>query len=399
MLKSIRISNFKGILDRPVELGKFNVLIGANAAGKTNFVDALRFIHDILEEGVSSAVGRRLGWENVLTRDKSKLERITAEIQCCLPEMGGDIKLEGKTYRPVNLEYMFRVACSMKRFYLDSERLKFDFQRNGSEITESFGRSRQKVKVVDSIFFRGPAQTFTGAKQTQDRLFLEAGFLSLGSSILSDLIRRWRFYELDVSDARSSCADVSGDVLLGNGGNLASILDKLKETEALRVVRAHILETMSTLIPGFRDWKTERQFDGSIGFKIREYGISKGLWPKMLSDGTIRLLSVLVALVYGSSEASLICVDEPERYLHPQVLEPLVEIMRDVSEKTQLIVTTQSAELVKYLRPSEVLMVDKKSNVTHIKRAEDVEMVNKFMEDFTMDELWLGGYLTGGRIL
>ena len=82
MLKTIRISNFKSISDDPVNLGGFNVLIGANASGKSNFVDALRFIHNTLDDGLSSAAGRRYGWSNVLTRGKDRTDKITVEIIC-----------------------------------------------------------------------------------------------------------------------------------------------------------------------------------------------------------------------------------------------------------------------------------------------------------------------------
>ena len=398
MLKSIEISNFKGISATPVELGRFNVLIGANAAGKSNFVDALRFIHDILEDSLRSAVRKRLGWNNVLTRDKAKSEKITTRIKCCGANMGEEVEYEGKIYEPINLEYMYGIGCRRNRLYVNSEELKFNFQSNKKKTTEHFSRTQQKVKILNSVILEKPIGTLEGSKQVQDQLFIETGFFNIGSSILSELISRWQFYELNVGAARGPCNEIGHEALLDDGSNLASILEKLK-TKSLKVVYDQIVATMSSLIPGFENWKTARQFDGPLVFKIQEHGISKGFWPKMISDGTIRLLGVLVALLYQPSKASLICIDEPERYLHPQVLESLVEIMRDVSEKTQLIVTTQSPELVKWLKPNEVLMVDKKNNSTHIKRAEDIEMVDKFMEDFTMDELWLGGYLEGGRAL
>jgi predicted ATPase len=118
----------------------------------------------------------------------------------------------------------------------------------------------------------------------------------------------------------------------------------------------------------------------------------------MISDGTIRLLSVLLALLNQPLTTDVICVDEPERYLHPQVFQPLTQLMRDISNEKQIIVTTHSAELVKHLLPSEVFMVDKVNNVTRIVNAKDVQMVDKFLEEFSLDELWLKGYLEGGRI-
>lgn len=398
MLKTIRLSNFKSIADESVLLGNFNVLIGANAAGKSNFVDALRFIHDILRDGLSSAVGRRIGWANVLTREKGETDKISAEIFYDLKNMGSEIKIEKKTYKALDLEYKFEASYIRKQLYLNSEILKARFEYNGDKITENFVRSRKKVKVRSPLGLGEPTKSVSVPKQLEDKLFLQGAFFCIGSVLLSDFITGWRFYDLDVNAARRPCIDESQAILLDDSHNLASILDKLRASSS-RTVRDRILKIMSILVPGFDGWKTARQFDGSLGFKVHEKGMTKALLPKMISDGTIRLLSILLALLYQPSRAALICIDEPERHLHPQVLKTLVEIMRDVSKKTQLIVTTHSTELVKWLKPSEVLMVDKINNVTHIVRGQDVSMVDKFLEQFSLDELWLGGYLKGGKVL
>ncbi len=398
MLKTITISNFKSVLNEPVSLGNFNALIGANAAGKSNFVDALKFIYDVLNNGVSRAIGRRFGWENVLTREKFRSEKITTKIFYDLEQLGQEIKVEKRTYKPLDFKYEFEVGYAKKQFFVYSEILNARFEHNGKQITEAFERSLERVKIESSIGLIKHPKPLIVPRQLKEKLFLQGGFFCLGSIILSHLIDDWRFYNLDVNVARNPCVDKSQDVLQGDGENLAAILDRLRDRSS-REVRQRILRVMSIFIPGFERWETETQFDGSLGFKIREKGITKGLLPKMVSDGTIRLLSILLALLYQPSQAELICIDEPERYLHPQALKPLVEIMRDVSKRTQLIVTTHSAELVKWLKPSEVLMVDKIKNVTHIARAQDVSMVDKFLEELSLDELWLAGYLNGGKIV
>lgn len=397
MLKTIRISNFKSISNKTVSFENFNVLVGANAAGKSNFVDTLRFIHDILIDGLRSAVGRRFGWENVLTREKDRSEKITAKIFYDLKGTEHDFKFGKKVYKPLDLKYKLEAGYTRKKVYLNLESFEARFKHNDTETKEEFERSRGKVQIHNPIIFEEQLKSINIPKQLRDRLFLQ-GFFGMGSSLLSDFIRSWRFYDLDVNAARNPCIDDSQNILLDNGNNLASILDRLKASSS-RSVHERILKIMSILVPGFDTWKIERQFDGSLGLKIREKGMTKALLPKMVSDGTIRLLSILVALLYQPSRAGLICIDEPERYLHPQVLKPLIEIMRDVSKKTQIIVTTHSAEVVKWLKPNELLMVDKINTVTHIIRAQNVSMVNKFFEEFSLDELWLGGYLKGGKIL
>lgn len=399
MLKSMRLSNFKSISNEPVSLGNLNVLIGANAAGKSNFVDGLRFIYSALNDGLSSAIGRRFGWDNVLTRGKDRTDKITAEIICDFKEPKREFKVGKKTYIPVGCEYKLELGYYAGRTYLNSETLKARLVQNGIEITEGFDRKRRKVQIQSPMGIGERQRSIAVPRHLEDKLFLQGGFFGLGSFLLSDFITGWRFYDLDVKAARRSCLDEGQPILLDDGHNLAVILDRLRRDSSSRAIRDRILKLISVLIPGFEQWRPARQYDGSLGYKIYEKGMTKGLLPEMVSDGTIRLLSILLALLYQPTKAALICLDEPERYLHPQVLKPLVEIMREVSERTQLIVTTHSAELVKWLKPSEVLMVDKINNVTHIVQAQDISMVDKFLEEFSLDELWLGGYLKGGKIL
>lgn len=400
MLKSIRLSNFKSISSEPVSLGNLNVLIGANAAGKSNFVDGLRFIHSALDDGVSSAIGRRFGWDNVLTRGKERrTDKINAEIVCDFKEPEEEFKVGKKIYKPVGCEYKLELGYYAGRTYVNSENLKAQFLQNSSEVKEGFDRTKLKIQMQGMGGMEERIMTLAVPRHLQDKLFLHGGFFGLSPVILSNFIDRWRFYDLDVKAARRSCLDEGEPILLDDGHNLAVILNKLKRDPSSRAIRDRILALMSTLIPGFERWRPARQYDGSIGYKISEKGLAGELLPEMVSDGTIRLLSMLLALLYQPTEAALICIDEPERYLHPQALKPIVEIMREVSEKTQIIVTTHSTELVKWLQPSEVLMVDKINNITHIVQAQNVEMVDKFLEEFTLDELWLGGYLKGGKVL
>jgi len=141
MLRVITLSNFKSIWNKPISLGNFNALIGANASGKSNFVDALKFIHDVLNVGVSTAIGRRFGWENVLTREKPKSERTSAEIIYDLKDLGQEIKIEKRTYKPLDFKYEFVVGSSKSRFYVYSEKLRARFERDGTQIVEAFERS------------------------------------------------------------------------------------------------------------------------------------------------------------------------------------------------------------------------------------------------------------------
>ena len=379
-------------------LQNFNVLVGANAAGKTNFVDSFRFLSDILDKGVTSAVAKRFGWENVLKRDIDKKNRIRIEIHYDLRDRIKNINISKKLYKPLDIKYELEISYSKGKFFIDSESFAASFNQNGIEYYENFDRTRYQVKIIDSITFGGKGGSYKIPAPMRDKPFLQGSFICVGANILANFINLWRFYELDAHSARQPCFYEGQDTLIGDGHNLASILDKVKSSPNRKTYN-RILDVMSILVPNFNGWRTIKQFDGSLGFRIKEKGMSKGLLPKMVSDGTIRLLAILIALLYQPTRTELICIDEPERYLHPQALKPLVEIMRDVSKTTQIVVTTHSADLVKWLKPSELMLVDKKDIITNIVRAKDVKMVEDFLQEFSLDELWLKGLLQGGTVI
>ena len=396
MITTMRTTNFKSLDGAPIKLNKLNVLIGANASGKSGFVDALKFLRDVVSSRVSYAVGRRLGWENVLRRGADKTSRIGIEIIC---ELSQPIRPKGRDRAelpPAKVTYSFEASYRAKQFNLRSEELESEFFEGELNREEGFKRENGKVyrRAKDtpekSSVFRVP-------RPMRDAPYLQANFFLGSSYMLYSNIMGWRFYELDVSNIRRPFFDEGQSFLRDDGRNLSAILEKLSNAP-MKAVRNRILNLMELLIPGFDNWRTEQQFDGSLGFKIHEKGIKKGFPPKVISDGTIRLLAILVALLHKPSATKLICIDEPERFLHPQVMETLVEIMRDVSNTTQVIVTTHSTELVKWLKPSEVLMVDKIDNITKIVRVDDIELIEKFLEKFTLEELWKSGYLQGGNI-
>lgn len=403
MIKKIKITNFKSISSDPIYLNKFNVFIGPNASGKSNVIDIFRFIQDIVRDGLTTAVGRRFGWENVLRRDIDKSSKIIIEFDCSGKLLR--FRIGKKTYYNLqSLKYFFEAGYKRQKYFINSEKLELKYSENGNSSIEKFIRSQNEIKIIDSLLLDHnqlvKKKTINIPLYFKDQLFITGNFFLIGANYLANYIKEWRFYEIDVNASRQPCVDESFDYLLPNGSNLASILDKSRRSSVKKKkIINRIKKLMKRLVPSFEDWNTERQFDGSLGFKIKEKGIKKGFLPKMVSDGTIRLLSILLALLYQPEQTKLICIDEPERHLHPQVLEDLVDLMRDLSDECQILIATHSPEVVKYLNPNEVFLVNKINNITHIVPAKNISMIEKFLEEFTLDELWLKGYLDKGTIL
>ena len=400
MLKKIKFENFKSLPSYPISLSDFNVLIGANGSGKSNFVDGMKFLKDILNQGLASAVGSRLGWLNTLTRGLTRKDTLAIETFYDFSKDPIDFRPSPKrSFKLNDARHFAEFAYSGRRYYIKLEDFKSNSTFRDKEYKEEYYRALSRVKINSQV---SPQQrhAYVPSYYSGD-LYLEQSFWSITSNVIADQIDDWRFYHLDVQAARKACVDTGEDVLEADGCNLALILDKMSKSQSrpIRVTHDRILNTMSLLVPQFNKWRTDQQIDGSTTFSIYESGIEKALLPGMISDGSIRLLSILTTLLYQPDLSSIICIDEPERYLHPQVLGPLVEIMREVSKKTQIIITTHSSELVKLLKPYEVLLVDKIDNVTQIINAQSIEMIDQFLEEFSLDELWLKGYLRRGKAI
>ncbi len=400
MIDKIQLTNYKSITNKDISLGNFNVFVGANATGKSNFVDGFRFIKDAKNEEIPVAISRRFGWTNVLRRGIGKKQTISFMVSYDFSDRTIRFTISQREYRLVRVRYHVEIGYGNRRYHVLSEKYESISQSEGKEYKEYFHRIGDRVKY-NSLLTTTLSSSIEIPVQLREKLFLKGGFFLVTSAIFDSVIDLWRFYDFDVKLARMSCIDTGQDVLASDACNLSLILDRISKSKNPIMIRLYdrILRVMSILVPQFDNWKTQRQFDNSINFSILEKGIEKPLIPGMISDGTIRLLSLLLALLYRTEQGPLICIDEPERYLHPQVLEEIVGIMREVSKKTQLIITTHSPELVKHLNPNELFLVDKVDNITEIVNAKSKDMVDEFLKEFTLDELWLMGHLEGGKAI
>lgn len=148
-----------------------------------------------------------------------------------------------------------------------------------------------------------------------------------------------------------------------DASNIAAFLLRLKTTNLPRYQR--IIETVQLIAPFFEDFILEPEEKGServVRLEWRQKGDSYPYQPWHLSDGTIRFLCLATALLQPSPPATII-IDEPELGLHPFALEVLAGLIREASEKGQLIVSTQSASLLNYFEPEESTTSNRKRSL------------------------------------
>jgi predicted ATPase len=188
----------------------------------------------------------------------------------------------------------------------------------------------------------------------------------------------------------------TSDVNLGPAGeNLAVVLHKLEKSNGSNALDS-VVSGLKGAIPGFLDIKTTQlPVEGKWAFQIIEEKIKGAINPDSVSDGTIRLLALLVIASWSVNNSSLIVIEEPETGLHPHLSEQVIEILRTASERCQVIVTTHNPTFLDYLEPEEVILCDKKDGFTYVRRASDITDIKAFQKHFRLGELWEQGVLGG----
>jgi len=220
--------------------------------------------------------------------------------------------------------------------------------------------------------------------------------------ILSRLINSCRVYHFHDSSAEAPVR-LSGFIedntyLRPDARNLAAILYRYRQTVSTRPVYDRILSTIQQINPRFGDFVLEpRALNPSqIMLNWREKGRDYMFGPHQLSDGTLRVMALATLLLQPEKELpGILLIDEPELGLHPYALGVIAALLRKVSHYSHVIVSTQSAELLNFFEPEEVIVVDRKKEESEFRRLNALEL-SSWLEDYSLSELWEKNVLGGG---
>jgi predicted ATPase len=173
-----------------------------------------------------------------------------------------------------------------------------------------------------------------------------------------------------------------------NGEDLVSCLFYLQQTNRSRFEA--IEDSLRSAFRRFERLDFPPVAAGTLGLAWRERGFSKPLYAHQLSEGTLRFLW-LTTLLQSPGLTALTLLDEPEVSLHPELLSLLADQLREASQRSQIIVATHSDTLIRFLEPSEVVVLDAtEDGMTTLTRADELDL-NEWLKDYTLDELWRNG--------
>jgi predicted ATPase len=363
LIEKIRLRNILSFGDKgeEIELQPLNVLIGQNASGKSNFIDIFKLLRSLTQDkGLAKFVSSNGGisewlWKGKRTDDYSSIFTFIQGV------------------KTVNYEIQFKEMS--QRLFIKDEIIEdlHDGLRLGRIEEVGFGGS-----LLEPDFML-PEET------------LARGYILHFFSILlfyTDLqtTRKSSVRELKTIDGLS-------DFLDEDAGNLALVL---KDLESKSDTKQKIISYLKKFNPRIENYVIDYIGD-YVQLSIAEQNLEKPISAMRLSDGTLRYLCLLAILCHPEPPP-LICIEEPEVGLHPDILPTIAELLIDASKRTQLIVTTHSDILVSALSdiPEAVLVCEADKDGTHFKRL-DKESLKEWLEEYSLGEVWLRGGIGGTR--
>ena len=393
LLEHIQLTNLLSFGPRAeeLELRSLNVLIGTNGSGKSNFIDAVGLLQAAPTDlAARTRIGRGVAdWirQGEPQADSARLQAVVNV---------GD--------HPA-LRYSVEFAERQQRFTVIDERLE---PSNACDDAHSLVRRGDRDLQV---FLRVKG---AGSQPTQHVGYRQVEYaLDDGKSVLSQvkdaehhpeltdvarelarisLYGEWTFGPNNVVRSLQK-TDLPNANLAEDHSNLGLVLNRLSRDYE---VRKRIVEALRRLYEDISDFHVNIEFN-TVQVFVQERGGEVTVPATRLSDGTIRYLSLL-AILCDPEPPPLVCIEEPELGLHPDILPGLAKLLLEASERCQLVVTTHSEILVDALtdEPESIVVCEKEDGQTKLKRLNHAEL-RHWLDKYRLGELWSSGEIGGNR--
>ncbi|OIP97750.1 hypothetical protein AUK40_02660 [Candidatus Wirthbacteria bacterium CG2_30_54_11] len=377
-IKRVKLNNYKSIKSCDVELGPLTFLVGPNGAGKSNFLDALHFVSESLNNPLEYALRERGGINEVRRRSFGKPTKFGIKIHWELPSNVHGI-------------YGFLVKPQAQGGFIVQQEICRVFDR--LKVQQDF-YSIDSGKIETSI---------ENAPQiSPDRLYLATASNLPAFRPLFDALTHMGFYNLNPDTIRELQPSDANLVLKRDGSNLASVLNTLRREN--RPLFLRLIEFLSVITPGIKDIKTKRfqtketlefsQFVGNDGGKTTPFTAEN------MSDGTLRALGILTALVQSphsnGNKVRFVGIEEPETAVHPGAAAVLRDALREATQSTQILVTSHSPDLLddKSITDRNILAVSNNNGETIIGPIDDASKSSLKKRLYTAGELLRSNLLT-----
>ena len=355
LLEGLHVAGFKSIESLALDLGRLNLLIGANGAGKSNFIQVFRLLASLADQRLQLFVGQAGGADNLLHFGQKTTSKVSVRVDA-----------DEASY-----------ACALVPTSDDA--LILEGEECGARGSAS----------------KGSASVYQGASR-ESFLLVEAATPHVAKmrAILTGL-EPYHFHDTsDSARVRKPCDVADNKRLRPDASNLAAFLHLLQQRHPGEY--RNVVDTIRLTAPFLDDFVLEpdRLRPDTIRLAWRHTQSDRYFGPHTLSDGTLRF-ACLAALLLQPDLPTTILMDEPELGLHPQAIGLLAELMKAAAVRTQIVVATQSVTMVNHFEPKDVVVVEQQGGGSLFRRLSDAE-TSAWLDDYGVGDLWEKNLL-GGR--
>ncbi len=346
----IEINGYKSIKKAEIELFPINILIGANGSGKSNFISFFEFLDAIYNQKLKEFIALK-GAEKILYNGIKITDNIKVKI----------------VFEKNKSAYSFHIKKGDDNFVFIEETLQL----------------RGKSKKISTY------NTETNIYHHQDILkYLKSNFTSL---------KKYHFHDTGKNSPFTEMCHKDNDAyfLYETGKNLSAFLYRIQREN--QIVYSRIIKTIQSIAPFFSDFFFQPNSEGLMRLQWQNKFSSTVYGANDLSDGTLRFIALTVLFMQPDLPYSLIIIDEPELGLHPFAIAKLAGFIKSAAKKgRQIIIATQSTDLISYFDPEDIITVNQKIGESRFKRLKK-ENLSAWLEDYTLGELWQRNIITDGQ--
>ena len=379
MIEKIRISGFRKLSSLELKMKPFMVLIGANGVGKTSFLDSLSLLSQSASGRLSGTLSQFGGVANLLTRDKK--QNLFLSVDMKVPKQNP-------------LKYNLCIGPDKTGYAILKEEL--------SQIREGYSGPFLHISSTE--------RNITYYDFTQKKLSNPTWAHNYSETSLSQTPKMYRepeglrmilaktdkYHVLDVGDRAKVKLpqEMKPATLPGTEGeDLVPYLYYLREGDPDRFEL--IIDTLKAAFSDFGGLGFPPAAASMLTMTWHDCRYAKPFYIHELSEGMLRFLW-LISLLYSPHLSTITMIDEPEVSMHPELLNLLVDVMRETSRRTQLVVATHSDRLIRFLKPDEIVVMDIDEDGAATAAWADSMDLDKWLEEYSLDEIWQMGRM-GGR--
>lgn len=348
----IEIKGYKSIQNQRIDLKDINILIGANGSGKSNFISFFEFLNRLYNQNLQEYISLKGGENRILFEGKEATDEIYFKVEFDNSKNG----------------YSATIKAGDESLIFTDERLISE-QDHGVDIS-NYG-TEARLKVTDNYRAKYVIKYLNG-------------------------FRKYHFHDTGTKSPFTQMSHIENDIyyLYEKGENIAAFLYNIKKENPK--VYNRIVATIQSVAPYFSDFFFQPNKEKYIRLQWKDkfsnviYGVND------LSDGTIRFIA-LTALFMQPELPDTIIIDEPELGLHPAAISKLAGLIKSTSsKKCQVILATQSTDLISHFIPEDILTVDQVNGESIFKRL-DSDSLAVWLDDYTVDDLWKRNIIPSGQ--